>query len=669
MALASLVLGGILAPLACRNDGADDTGAPKEEIAAHAVAPDDLLAIAGQEVTLDGSTSVGTAFSWDLGDGSSAQGATVVHAWTEAGSYRVTLEVDGAPPDSDSLVVTVVNPPLSPAPVASGRLVGDGARLFAALPDFDQVAVVQDGVVTRVEVCDRPTSLSASAQGLAVACRDEVRWYDPELALLEVVEGAASAVLLQDGLWVLRPDGWLEGPEATTPALAGQVLVGGAGQVATAAFKAEEDHGRWWVGTDAGGQEHRLERDPGPDSDTNARGVPNLLGAGALRPDGQVWVWGGLKANTERGLYVEGTPLEHDNVVRSVLKVVDAATGQEREQPLFDNRDRVGAVAFTPLGDKLLVAHLGSRIVDVLDGTSMQRVGGFQEVGHGLDGLWTDGQVAWVLASLDRQLVAFDLQSGNAQVELARIDLVEEEVLTAQELLGARIFHTAADPRMSVDSYISCGSCHPEGGEDGRVWDFTQRGEGLRNTLPIWGMPLSGPWHWSANFDELQDFENDIRLHQSGEGFLAEADWAECQEPLGEEKAGRSEELDALAAYMQHLAAEAAPAAPQAKASDAAFLAAGCTGCHSGDRGTDAAWLAEDSPRLWDVGTLTEASGSRLGGELTGLRTPGLVGVAWTGPWLHDGSAASLEEAVLAHDEVVVDEDTLAEIVAYLRSW
>ena len=53
-----------------------------------------------------------------------------------------------------------------------------------------------------------------------------------------------------------------------------------------------------------------------------------------------------------------------------------------------------------------------------------------------------------------------------------------------------------------------------------------------------------------------------------------------------------------------------------------------------------------------DVGTLTEASGQRLGGDLTGLRTPPLVGLSWSAPYLHDGSAETLEEAVRAHVEV-----------------
>lgn len=646
------------------DSGEEDDGEPG--VAGAAEAPDDLLAIAGEEVSLEAGASTGTGFSWDFGDGEEAIGEAVTHAWSEPGRYLVTLTADGSPPDSDSLHVTVVNPPLDPAPVASGMLVGDGTWLYAALPDFDQVAVIDPvagEVVDRLDVCDRPTSLSLQDGLLAVGCRDGAeRWLDG--ARIDDFDGAVTAVLEHDGLWRLHPDGTLTGPDGDVPALPGRVLVGWQGTVATAAFKSPEDHAEWTDGTTV----QRIERDPGPDSDTNARGVPNLLLAGALRPDGEVVVWGGLKDNTERGLYVEGTEFSHDNVVRSSLEVIDVATGQELPGPLFDNRDRIGALAFTPMGDRLLVAHHGAGVVDILDGTTFLRFGGFQGVGVGLEGLWTDGDVAWVLIGLERQLVAFDLTAAdNQQIELFRIDLVDEEILPADVLLGAQVFHAAGDRRMSTDAYISCGSCHPDGGEDGRTWDFTQRGEGLRNTLPIFGMPADGPFHWSANFDELQDFENDIRLHQHGSGYLDEADWDEAMAPLGPEKAGRAAELDALAAYMQHLADDAVPPPLGAPADDRAFLAAGCADCHTGDRLTDAQWLAEDEPLLHDVGTLTEASGHRLDGELTGLRTPGLRGVAHTGPWLHDGSAATLEDAVLAHEGVVLDEAELAEIVAYLR--
>jgi cytochrome c peroxidase len=59
---------------------------------------------------------------------------------------------------------------------------------------------------------------------------------------------------------------------------------------------------------------------------------------------------------------------------------------------------------------------------------------------------------------------------------LATTGTVSSEPLAADVLLGKRIFYNAADPRMSADSYISCATCHVDGGHDGRVWDFTGRG-------------------------------------------------------------------------------------------------------------------------------------------------------------------------------------------------
>ena len=638
-----------------------DSGA-EASIAGEAVAPDDLIAFVGEPVTLDAASSVGTSFAWDFDDGQSGEGAVVEHTWAAPGSYRVQLTADGAPPDRDDLVVTVVYPPLAVAPVASGRLVRREARLFAALTDFDQVAVIDDGAVSRIDVCERPVSLALGPDDprLLVACRDGVMAVSDGGETEWIYAGDFTAVLVHDGLWGLRRDGMLVGPDGEQAALSGRVLVGSEGIVATAAFKSPVDHGLWWDGS-----EHQLARDPGPDSDTNARGTPNLLDAGAMRPDGGLLVWGGLKANTERGVFVEGSEFSNDNVVRSVLKVVDPVTGTEQVAPLFDNRDAVAAVAFTPMGDKLLVAHRGARVVDILDAYSMQRVGGFQNVGLGLDGLATDGTTAWVLASHERTLISFDLTQANAQVELDRISLIDEEVLPDDVLLGLQIFHDAGDSRMAGDAYISCASCHPDGGEDGRVWDFTQRGEGLRNTQSLRAMPPEGPFHWTANFDELQDFENDIRLHQGGEGYLSDSDWEALEDPLGAPKAGRSVELDALAAYMRHLVADGPPRDPSPAPEDAAAVldAAGCTECHQGALGTDAGWDG-DQPVVHDVGTATDASGQRVGAPITGFRTPPLRGLAHSAPYLHDGSASTVEAAIEAH--VSLDGSTLAAVVAAL---
>ena len=58
-----------------------------------------------------------------------------------------------------------------------------------------------------------------------------------------------------------------------------------------------------------------------------------------------------------------------------------------------------------------------------------------------------------------------------------------------------------------------------------------------------------GPLHWSANFDEVQDFEGQIRTLPQGTGLMTDAQFATGtrSQPLGDRKAGVSaEDLAAL---------------------------------------------------------------------------------------------------------------------------
>jgi hypothetical protein len=159
--------------------------------------------------------------------------------------------------------------------------------------------------------------------------------------------------------------------------------------------------------------------------------------------------------------------------------------------------------------------------------------------------------------------------------------------------------------------------------------------------------------HWSANFDEIQDFEHDIRDLFGGTGFMSDADFhdGDRDQPLGGPKAGRSVELDALAAYVSSLARpHPSPYRQQngALTPDGAAGAIllnrpdlGCVPCHHTGVYTDSA-LCADPFRLHDVGTITAASGQRLGEPLVGFDTPSLNGVWETAPYLHDGSAPTL---------------------------
>jgi cytochrome c peroxidase len=251
-------------------------------------------------------------------------------------------------------------------------------------------------------------------------------------------------------------------------------------------------------------------------------------------------------------------------------------------------------------------------------------------------------------------------------------DTVEIELLDAEERLGERVFHDASDPRMTSNRYLSCASCHQDGDADNQTWDFSQRGEGLRSTTPLAGRSGSGQnlLHWSANFDELQDFENDIRDHFGGRGFMNESAFAQSRLPLGAPKAGRSAELDALAAYVRGLSeprrspfrGDDGNLTPGAARGQAVFESQGCASCHSGPTTTDG--------QRHDVGTVDSSSG-RVGGLFsTSIDTPSLGGLWATAPYFHNGSAGTLD-AVLerGHGSVgPLSPTQRADLVEYLRS-
>lgn len=108
----------------------------------------------------------------------------------------------------------------------------------------------------------------------------------------------------------------------------------------------------------------------------------------------------------------------------------------------------------------------------------------------------------------------------------------------------------------------------------------------------------------------------------------------------------------------------ASPYAPSALAAQGKTLFAqhSCASCHCGA-------IATDSPAgvRHDVGTIDLASGQRGDGLLDGFDTPSLRGIWASARYLHDGSAASIDEAIMAYNSTV----TIAEAAAlaeYIRT-
>ena len=411
------------------------------------------------------------------------------------------------------------------------------------------------------------------------------------------------------------------------------------------------------------GPETLLPRQEDLDSDTDNSGVLSFLTGATPSPDGARVILPALKANVVTGLFRTGAPTRPDTTARAALGEVilgppgAAATDSFRHS--FDDLARASAAVFPPLGDHLFVAIQGAQTVVVVDAFDLFTVASIDDVGESPEGLaiTPDGRTLLVHAVLSRAVHVYDVSRfGVEPPRLAAIPTVSVEPLPAAVLEGQRIFHRSRDPRMSRTRYLSCASCHLDGEGDALVWDFTQRGEGLRNTIELRGRAGRAPLHWSANFDEVQDFEHDIRGAFRGHGLMTDADLlADGRDhPLGAPKAGRSADLDALAAYVAsldrylpspHRAADGS--LPEAAARGrAVFDAAGCGTCHAGPALTDSGFVAAGVPRLHDVGTLRPSSGQRLGAALDGIDTPTLHGLWHSAPYLHDGSARTLQDVL-----------------------
>jgi DNA-binding beta-propeller fold protein YncE/cytochrome c peroxidase len=396
-------------------------------------------------------------------------------------------------------------------------------------------------------------------------------------------------------------------------------------------------------------------------SEISGPGVPNYLGAPVLF--GSKAYVPSKQDNVRGGSFRGNAGMTFDQTVRAVTSVIDLPSGVEQtgQRIDHDNASVATGAAISGEGRTLFVALETSREVaayDTQQGFQITRLA----VGRAPQGVAfsSNGRTLYVHNFQDRSVSRFDvtnlvaLHTASAPL-LGTTTTVASPQIPANVLRGKQLFYDAADDRLARDNYLSCASCHNDGAGDGRTWDLTAFGEGLRNTIDLRGRAgmNHGPLHWTGNFDEVQDFESQIRTLAGGTGLMSDAQFnaGSRSQPLGDPKTGLSADLDALAAYVASLAS--APASPQragagfsAQAENGRLLFSerGCASCHGGSRYTDSALGVRH-----DVGTIRAGSGERLGASLDGFDTPTLIGVWATAPYLHDGSAQTLAAAIAAH--------------------
>ncbi len=680
-------------------------------------------------------TGTGLNYSWDFGDGSAASAwstnTSTTHAYAAGGVYTVTLSVRNSSGDISTrrFLQAVLGSAITGRAPASSTLAFEARssgspRLWVLNADNDTVSVFDLGnnsKLAEVAVGAQPRALALAPNGrLWVANKGAATLSLIDTGTLAVVQTVSLPAASQPYGVLVAGDGQAYvALEATgrvlklsaAGATLADVAVPGARHLALSrdgsrllvsrfVTAAQPGEATATVQTTLGGVNtgaEVVELDPGtlaqrrrftlqhsdkPDTTIGGRGVPNYLGAAAIAPDGSAaWV-PAKQDNVQRGMLRDGRGLDFQNSVRAISARLNLATQAEdyAGRVDHDNAGVASAAAYHPNGAYLFVALETNRQVAVLDAAGKREL--FRiEAGRAPQGLAlsADGRQLYVHNFMDRSAGRYELAPllDRGDTVLAAPTLlaaVATEKLSASVLRGKQFFYDARDTRLARDSYISCAACHNDGGHDGRTWDFTGFGEGLRNTVALRGRAGMagghGRLHWSSNFDEVQDFEGQIRNFAGGTGLMNDAQFntGTRSQPLGDSKAGVSADLDALAAYLSSLNSfDASPwrsggALTAQAANGRAIFAGRCASCHGGSAFSDSS-----GNTLRNVGTLKASSGKRLNATLSGIDTPTLRDAWASAPYLHDGSAATLEDAIRAHTTLGIATGDVNALAAFVR--
>lgn len=661
-------------------------------------------------------------FEWRFGDAGDfmSGGAEMSYVFEAPGLYSIDVAaVDASGSTGGYYTRHLVHHPLTEArPTSSTSIVYDSERhrIYSVNQDNDTLTVIDPDAQTAIAelpVYRRPVSLTLTPQGklwvvhqddYAVAVVDLDAWVVERgfrLPYASQPVGVAS-IPRGDAAYVsLMATGKLLKLDPNTGEGLGEVDVGPRPRGIAITHDGSKAYVTRFTSPNEGGEVIKVDTatltvekrillpldSETMDSDQQARGLPNYLFAVALTPDGrQAWI-PGKKDNIGRGRLLDGQDLTHDTLVRPLTSIIDTGVDEEIYDQRIDLDDRSPPVhvEFTPYGNFAILSLAGSNRIEVRDVTNPTQV--FSAIGNvgtfPVASVLLPQGLLFVQAALSRNVLVYDMTALLESFDQATPPLVAEiatvgnEKLASDVLEGKKLFNNAEDTRMAFEGYISCGACHFEGLDDGRVFDFSSRGEGLRNTLSLIGTG-QGRLNWTGTFDEVQDFEHQIRDLFDGTGFIADDVLATGTygQPLGDSKQGLSSELDALDAYVASL--DQVNPSPfrnpdgtlttDAVVGKALFEKIGCDFCHSGPGFSDS-----ERGRLHDVGTATEKSGTRLGEPLRGFDTPTLLGVWETPPYLHDGSAATLRDVLTTRNPEdkhglvsVLTEPQIDQLVAYL---
>jgi YVTN family beta-propeller protein len=265
-----------------------------------------------------------------------------------------------------------------------------------------------------------------------------------------------------------------------------------------------------------------------------------------------------------------------------------------------------------------------------------------------------DGKTLYVANYLEDAVQVVDTEAGTLARTIA-LGGPGERSLARQ---GEALFH---DATRSFNQWYSCNTCHSDGHTNGLTFDTMNDGwqdnsqEHLRSRKKVptlRGVARTKPWTWHG-------------WQTSLESSVVESFTKSMQGPKP-----KAEEVEAMVAYLETLDFPRNPnrepdgsLSPAAQRGEAVYRSseAACSSCHGGPELTDGKihLVGEQDPR--DV--------------YKGYNPPSLRGVYDKDPFLHDGRAATLREALTGpHSPEAVtglgdlSEDALSDLIAYVKS-
>lgn len=322
-------------------------------------------------------------------------------------------------------------------------------------------------------------------------------------------------------------------------------------------------------------------------------------------------------------------PLGCSSIVQSAVTEVTADGEQRTTRPLAAVALGVD-LAVSPSNGNLLIANAGlldpgvpkpldadgspliedrvAGALNLIDRVALQPVVAVPDFQHdcagGMAASPTEQPVVSVAVAPGNLIVAQTRQPS----QLILVSGSPEGSPSVIDLGGASVFDTGHELfHRDAGSGIACASCHPEGREDGRVWEFANVGK--RRTQPLdAGLAGTQPFHWSGDLPGLSNLVDEVFV----------------------KRMGGAQQSDGRLAALQRWLFALEPLEPLRSADDPGvmhgrelFESAGteCGTCHGG--GHEGSFQVREASEAFQV--------------------PSLVGIGHRAPFMHDGCAATLE--------------------------